>query len=192
MKYFGHEHRVGVDTCAIESQEQQNIKANNYMLFDLYNIKDCNEEKYKQLQEFASENNFTIRGGVGYTTSCDVDNDSLLRIEQDKKLRMRNQMFTRTFQAAPDLSRGDVNVVNESKIQQGANTLGTYNCDEKPFDVFTPMLPCLAKSVQDVDHIIPQWQRGGESTRDTIKQKEFLEKNGYHFDGLCLNKIDSN
>ena len=192
MKYFGHEHRVGVDTCAIESQEQQNIKANNYMLFDLYNIKDCNEEKYKQLQEFASENNFTIRGGVGYTTSCDVDNDSLLRIEQDKKLRMRNQMFTRTFQAAPDLSRGDVNVVNESKIQQGANTLGAYNCDEKPFDVFTPMLPCLAKSVQDVDHIIPQWQRGGESTRDTIKQKEFLEKNGYHFDGLCLNKIDSN
>lgn len=192
MKYFGHEHRVGVDTCAIESQEQQNIKANNYMLFDLYNIKDCNEEKYKQLQEFASENNFTIRGGVGYTTACDVDNDSLLRIEQDKKLRMRNQMFTRTFQAAPDLSRGDVNVVNESKIQQGANTLGAYNCDEKPFDVFTPMLPCLAKSVQDVEHIIPQWQRGGESTRDTIKQKEFLEKNGYHFDGLCLNKIDSN
>ena len=156
MKYFGHEHRVGVDTCAIESQEQQNIKANNYMLFDLYKTKECNNDKIKQLQEFASDNNFTIRGGYGVTSACEVDKDSLLRIEQDKTLRMRNQMFTRTFQAVPDLSRGDVNVVNESKLMQGADTFGTYNCDEKPFDVFTPMIPCLASSIQDPKHIIPQ------------------------------------
>ena len=192
MKYFGHDHRVGVDTCAIESMDQQNEKANNYMLFDLYNGKNCDDASMRDLREFATENNFTYRGGYGFTTACEVDNDSRLRIENETKMRMRNQMFTRTFQAVPDLSRGDVNVVNESKMQQGVNTYGMYDCEEKPFDTFTPMLPCLASSVQDVRHIIPEWQRGGESTRDTLKQKEFLEKNGYHFDGLCLNKSDSN
>ena len=37
-------------------------------------------------------------------------------------------MFARTFQANPDLSRGKVNIENESRILQGDNTWDDHSC----------------------------------------------------------------
>lgn len=190
MKYFGNEHRVGTDTCAKESIDEQNEKWQNYMLFNSYRgnmIGSCSEEM-KKINEFMSENYITMRDGIGFTNGCHVDVDSKIRIDSNRINRDRNQIFTRTFQAVPDLSRGNVDVENESKIQQGEITFDDFQCQGKPFDVFTPMIPCLQKSIQDPNNIIESWVRGGETTRDTLKQKEFLEKNGYHFDGISLQK----
>jgi hypothetical protein len=189
MKYFDKEHRVGTDNCAIESVNEQNKRMEDYMLFNSYrgNAIQCSDE-VKKINEFMTENHMTIRDGYGFTNACRVDNDSMIRIDSNKINRDRNQIFTRTFQAVPDLSKGDMNVENESKIQQGEITFDDFQCHGKPLDVFTPMLPCLRESIQNPEHLIESWTRGGDTTRDTIKQKEFLEKNGYHFDGMSLQK----
>lgn len=189
MKYFDKEHRVGTDDCAIESVNEQNKRMEDYMLFNSYrgNALQCSDD-VKKIKEFMAENHMTIRDGYGFTNACRVDNDSIMRIDSNKINRDRNQIFTRTFQAVPDLSKGDMNVENESKIQQGEITFDDFQCHGKPLDVFTPMLPCLRESVQNPEHLIESWTRGGDTTRDTIKQKEFLEKNGYHFDGMSLQK----
>ena len=189
LKYFNKEHRVGTDNCARESGNDQNKRMEDYMLFNSYrgNVLECTDE-VKKIREFMTENNMTMREGYGFTNACQVDNDSMMRIDSNKINRDRNQIFTRTFQAVPDLSKGDINVDNESRIQQGEITFDDFQCEGKPFDVFTPMLPCLKANIQNPEHIVESWTRGGDTTRDTIKQKEFLEKNGYQFDGISLQK----
>lgn len=193
MKYFDKVDRVRNDSCAIDSENQQNDKISNYMLFNTYlGTSDCKDESEKtknlnKLKEFATENNLRIRDGYGVINPCNIDKDSTLRIDRDLiRDRSRTQMLARTFQAVPNLSRGNVNVDNESKIQQGNDTWNTFNCDEQQLNVFTPMIPCLANNIQNPNNIIEKWARGGETTRDTIKQQEFLEKNGYVFDKECL------
>lgn len=189
MKYFENDHRVGTDTCAIESVNEQNKRMEDYMLFNLYrgNQLECAAEVDK-IKEFMSENHMTIRDGYGFTNACQVDKDSSIRIDATKLKRGKNQMFTRTFQAVPNLSKGDVNVESESRIQQGELTFDDFQCTGKSFDVFTPMIPCLKENIQNPNNLIESWTRGGDTTRDTLKQKEFLEKNGYHFDGISLQK----
>ena len=38
-----------------------------------------------------------------------------------------------------------------------------------------PILDCVAE-IQNTEHIIPQWIRSGEDTRNYINRKRFLEK----------------
>ena len=184
MKLFDKEHRVGSDTCATNAKLEQNKEIENYMLFNMYktNIPNC-DKPIDKLQDFATNNHMIVKDGYGVSSSCKVDNDSQVRTHNMTNDRSRTQLFSRIFQAVPNLGRGEVNVEAESMIQQGENQYNDFECLGQPFDVFTPMLPCLKESIQDPNHIIPQWVRGGESTRDTLKQKEFLEKNGYNFDG---------
>lgn len=187
MKLFDKEHRVGSDSCATTAKLEQNKEIENYMLFNMYktNTPQCEtqDNKSKNLQEFATNNHMIIRDGFGVSTPCKVDEDSRVRQYNITNDKQKTQLFSRMFQAVPDLSKGDVNVEAESIIQQGEHQYNDFECLGQPLDVFTPMLPCLQTSIQDTNHIIPKWVRGGESTRDTLKQKEFLEKNGYAFDG---------
>nr|QOI90450.1 hypothetical protein HWQ62_00314 [Pyramimonas orientalis virus] len=189
MKYFEQDHRLGNDKCAIDSQTQQNKQMEDYMMFNYQrgNVPAC-EEDVKKVNEFMTDNYMTIKDGIGFTNGCLVDQDSMMRIDSNKINRDKNQMFTRTFQAIPDLSRGEINVENESRIQQGEITFDDFQCHGKPLDVFTPLIPCLMENIQNPSHLVESWTRGGETTRDTLKQKEFLEKNGYHFDGASLQK----
>ena len=189
MKYFEIENRLGTDECALNAEMEQNKRIEAYMMFNMYPGTECDSD-VKKVNEFMTENHMTIRDGYGFTNSCRVDQDSEMRIDSNKINRDKNQMFTRTFQAVPDLSRGDVNVENESRIQQGEITFDDFQCQGKPFDVFTPMLPCLRENIQNPEHLVESWVRGGETTRDTLKQKDFLQKNGYHFDGESLKKND--
>ena len=193
MKYFDQEHRVGADTCAITSTENQNKRIEDYMLFNTQrtNVLDC-KDKVDNVKDFMANNHMFIKDGYGYTNACRIDHDSKIRMNPNINDRSKNQMFTRTFQAVPDLSRGDVNTESESKIQQGETTYNDFECHGRSLDVFMPMLSCLQNTIQDPQNIIPDWKWGGETTRDTLKQKEFLEKNGYHFDGNAWNKKNCN
>lgn len=182
MKYFDKVNRVGDDDCAIKSVNQQNDRAADYMLFNIYERACDSEEKRQQLKEFATENHMRIRDGYGIVPSCTIDQDSSIRMT-DVRDKTKTQMFARTFQAVPDLRRGRVNIENESRILQGVSTWDDHSCaGQKTINSFTPMIPCLAKNIQNPNHIIESWVRGGDMTRDTLKQKEFLEKNGYDFD----------
>jgi hypothetical protein len=124
-----------------------------------------------------------IKEGYGVANACTVDNDTKLRNDQIiTRGKCKNQLSSRLFNASPYLFRGELEPDTESRIRQGEFNNKNKTCDllsEKSLDVFTPMLPCLKENIQDDKHIIPTWARGGEHTRDHIKQQGFLERNGY-------------
>ena len=194
---FDKQHRLGSDECWINSQNIQSKNIYNYNMFNPYktNTPSC-DKKVDQLKEFVVENNMHIKEGYGFTNACTVDNDTKLRNNQIMTHgKCKNQLNTRLFKAGPDLSQGGFHSVVESRLTQGESTGQKKSCEVtsgKGFDVFTPMIPCLKDSIQDVNHIVQPWVRGGEHTRDHIKQKRFLERNGYVFEDNVWKKKKCN
>ena len=184
---FDKQHRIGNDECWKTAQQTQSDKIENYYLFNPYktNVENC-KEKEDTLREFMSENHMNYKEGYGNTNSCHVDDDTKLRNNSEiTHGKCKNQLSTRLFTSGPDLSVGGFEPILESRITQGESTFIDKACESyrgKGFNTMTPMLSCLEKEVQNPEHIIPTWVRGGESTRDHMKQKKFLEKNGYVFD----------
>jgi hypothetical protein len=193
MRSFSLEHRIGGDKCALAARDLQNSSTQNYKLFNYYptNIPNCGASVEK-LQDFASDNYMTIREGYGFTNACRVDEDSKLRnggvITNE---RYKVQLNSRVYHAVPNLARGGFVPTTESKLTQGEDTAQKRSCDvlsEVSIDRFIPLLPCLKDTVQDANHIVPTWTWGGEPTRDTVRQSQFLENNGYVFDGVAWKK----
>jgi len=182
--FFDEQSRIGHDKCWIDSQNLQSKSIYEYNSFNPYktNIPKC-EKEVKELREFVVNNNMHFKEGYGVTNACFIDHDTSMRNNQIiTHGKCKNQVTTRLFQGVPDMSRGGFEPIIESRITQGEKTDVGKSCEPtkgKGFDVFTPLIPCLKDSIQNVDHIVPTWVRGGEHTRDHIKQKQFLERNGY-------------
>jgi len=186
-RQFDHTDRIEADPCAQDARQRENFDVFSYHLFNSYRTnlaepKAC-EKAAGELEEFYTDNFMRIRNGYGVASACVIDEDSRMRNIPMTHDRGRHQLIQRTFQAVPDLSHGEARPVTESTLQQGENTYQSNECERNHVQSqFLPMIPCLRNTVQDPRHIIPSWTRGGESTRDTLKQKEFMEKNGYAFD----------
>lgn len=193
--YFDKDSRLGNDKCWVDGQIKQSEKINDYHLFNPYktNVPECTENE-KKLRDFMVENKKSYREGYGFANACHIDNDSSMRADLKTIThgKCKNQLSSRLFQAVPDLAHGGFESLLESRLTQGQTTGKHKSCEnnsEKTFDVMTPMIPCLKKEVQNVEHIVPtKWVRGGEHTRDHIKQKDFLEANGYVFDDKVWKK----
>ena len=190
-KYFDKENRVGADECAHKAQDRGNRDMFDYHTFNIFQTNQSEPaactKATSELEEFYTGNFMNIRNGFGVASSCFVDEDSRIRRTNLTHGRAPTQLFQRTFQAVPDFSHGTVKPEMESRIQQGENTYNAQECDSAPMP-FMPMIDCLRQQIQNSEHIIPPWTRGGDHTRDTLKQKEFLEKNGYNFDGNVWSK----
>lgn len=185
MKYFENENRVGSDGCARKAEDMQNSKIQDYMLFNhqLVNTEKCKNES--EVKDFMVENYMRIKDGYGQANSCFIDKDSTVRYVDNVDKKQNTQLFSRIFQAVPDLRKGDVNTEMEDVVVQGETTYNDFECHGKSLDVFTPMLGCLQESIQNPNNIITPWTWGGEPTRDTLNQKDFLDKNGNSKD--CVN-----
>lgn len=196
--YFDTENRLANDKCWIEGQNKQSRLIQEYWLYNPYktNTLECADSEAK-LRHFMVENKKHYREGYGVTNACNIDKDSEFRTS--KRLthgRGKTQLNTRIFQAVPDMSNGGFESLLESRLTQGIRTAEKKSCEKtkgKGFDTMTPMIPCLRKTVQNPDHIVPtQWIRGGEPTRDHVKQKDFMERNGYVFDEKVWSKKECN
>jgi hypothetical protein len=192
--YFDKQHRLGNDECWINSQNVQSKNIYEYQSFNPYktNTIDC-QSNVNELRDFVVENNLHFKEGYGFTNACFVDTDTELRNQSilTQGGKCKNQLSTRLFTAVPNLRNGTFETEVESRLVQGDVTGNDKSCEPnkgKAFDVFTPLIPCLARTVQNVDHIVPKWVRGGEHTRDNIKQKDFLEKNGFELNGNTWQK----
>ena len=51
------------------------------------------------------------------------------------------------------------------------------------------MVKCLKDNIQNPNHVVPTWTWGGEPTRDALKQKEFLENQGFRFKWNCSSSL---
>lgn len=187
MKFFEQENRLGVDDCAQNAKEYQNTSINDYYLWNTYHMK-CDSSKEDELDRFAANNNnLHFRNGYGYTTACHVDGDSELRVNgKITHEKAKTQLFTRFYQANPDLSKG-VGVPNlESRLVQGDNTSQYKVCGnklaEEDFQRFTPLLPCLKDTIQNPNHIVLPFKRGGDNSRTLMRDSNSLKKCGFKND----------
>jgi hypothetical protein len=180
MRYTNLSNRLNDDGCALKTKSLTNDSVINNRLYNFYYNKDCS---CPVLDDIAMENNFTVREGYGYASGCTVDTDSDLRLNStlthDKS---RQQLCSRTFSAVPSLNKGGIIPNIESRLKNADDTSDIRNVDkvmEKQFDVFTPMIPCLGRNVQNPEHIVPTWQWGGADTRQEMVSNEYLSKCGF-------------
>lgn len=179
MPLYDADNRLADDQCAVMARIRDNESILAYNLYDKYGQcgKSCGDRKDK-LRDFSVRHpNLRFWDGYGMAP-CDVDGDSKLRHEaQWTNAKERQQLATRVFGAAPDLSRGEARPNVESTLISGQDTSYQRQCQklaEVTWDRFTPNV-----DVQCVDHIIPTWTWGGDASRDIARSRQFLESIGY-------------
>lgn len=164
------------DKCAVETRTKQNRAA---AALQVDNQRGSSKERSK---EFAQQHrNLRSWDGYGVDTSR-IDVDSKFRNEQIwTNDPFKTQLNTRTFTAVPNLWRGRAMPDTESVLQNGQDTTSKKMCNpltEKQFPVFHPtLLPVCTK------HIVPQWTRGGDSSREIARSPDFMKSLGYKYDG---------
>ena len=186
MRYTNLMNNLNDDTCALKNKALVNDSVINSQLYNYYFNKDC---ACPVLDDIALDNNFTVREGYGYASGCTVDTDSDLRMNSKVTHdRGRIQLCTRTYQGVPNICKGGLVPNIESRLLNGDDTSDIRNVDkvsEKSFIPlsFTPMIKCLDDNVQNADHIIPTYVRGGATTRQDMVSNDYLTKCGFENNG---------
>ncbi len=181
---FDTENRLGADSCAQEAREVQNVGISQYVTTYLRPEPAC------EALEVVNDRALQTRArqpwlGFGLDT-CHVDDDSRLRQSKDRltNTRGRQQLSVRTFEAGPDLSRGQQRgVANDDgfgvvgSLRAGMDTSVLKSCSrttEKDFQRFQPNVCPVG-----VEHIVPTfWVHGGASSRDIARSEGFLKAVG--------------
>jgi hypothetical protein len=121
-----------------------------------------------------------------------IDEDSHLKdgsmgniLTSDKSKSSKN-LDTSCFLGTPFLGRGESILKYpdlKSKLVIGEDTSQAKSCNTLSgitINRFTPLVPCLEENVQDTKHIIPEyWVRGGMSTRNIIRNIDYMRTCGF-------------
>lgn len=185
---FDANDRLSDDRCAIEKRVMQNQAQLQWRVGDEATERDDAEKE--QAKRFSRKHrNLRSWDGYGWDTEH-IDVDS--RIRNDKIWTNdphKTQLRTRTFTAVPKLWRGKHMPVTESKLKNGLDTGSNRLCrplTEEQFPVFHPTyVPPGPK------HIVPEWTRGGDSSRELARTPWFMESLGYEYDGRMWVKKSS-
>lgn len=170
---YNWENKLTTDKCALEAKHRMNKEYEDYSLFNFYTNGICTDK----LRDFSCEYpNLWFRKGYGTADSCVIDHDTKIQRGDLTHVRERRQMNTRTFLAVPDLSRGCLLPITESKLTQGIcekNHL-KKDCDilvERNFTdaTFTPMLSVIQEYVNDSGYRKPRIM--GIDTREQLRKK---------------------
>lgn len=186
MKLYNLENNLADDNCAQLTKELQNTAISDNQLYNYYFTNDC---KCNILDDFLFDNNMVIKDGYGIANSCTIDTDSELRY--NSKLthdREKIQLCTRWDLGGPNLNKGGLIPNIESKLKNADDTSDIRNCDrivEHNYNRFTPLVGCLAATIQNPDYIITpkEWVRGGSMTRNDVRTNAYLEKCGFENNG---------
>ncbi len=171
---------LGSDVCAIEAREAQNQGVTTYVTSYLRPDATCDARESASARAIETRSRAQWMG-YGMDT-CRVDEDSALRQAPGglTNLRGRQQLSARTFQAVPDLSRGQQRGVADDEgpglqgaLRTGMDTTLLNACSrvtEKDFRRFAPNVCPVG-----VEHIVPTfWVHGGASSRDIARSPGFL------------------
>jgi hypothetical protein len=188
MRPFDEENHLSQDDCALLARTLVNKSIADYTLFNNFFTANCKGGQTEKISEFMTNNpNLHYRDGYGFASSCGVDNDSELR--NNSKMthdREKIALCTRWYTAVPDLGRGGLIPNIESRLKYNEDTSDLRDCDrvtEKDFNRFIPLPKCMADNVQNPEHIVEKWTRGGDFTRDYVRSDGYLEKCGFYSDG---------
>lgn len=182
---FDENNRLSQDTCAQKSRELENISMMEYKVFDprssvARSTRDCFVDNHRNLR---------YKDGYGHVDACNIDVDSMLRNNaRMTSMRQRDQLLTRWYTGLPNFDRGGLNPDVDSRMKMaGEDTSTDAPCprtlSEVEFDRLTPMLDCVKDAVQDPNNIIFPTPRGGEITRNQVREPKYLESCGFRFNG---------
>lgn len=188
MRYTNLANRLNDDVCALKNKNIVNDSVIDNKLFNFYYNKDC---ECPVLDDIAFDNNFVVREGYGFASSCTVDTDSELRLNSAMTHdRQKIQLCARTFQGVPRLTNSGLIPNVESKLIFSDDTSDIRNVDkvmEKSFLPLsmTPMIGCLQRNIQNPEHIVQKdgWVRGGSSTRQDMVSNDYLSRCGFEYQG---------
>lgn len=171
MKEFRTFNRLSDDECFYTVRENENNSIEKYNMENFYYTNDCD---CKIINDFAAENNMTIKDGFGFTNRCVIDNDSKLRINNEGVSHNKGkiQLCTRWDKGVPNVNKGGLIPNIESKLKSKMDTSFIRNCDhlsERDFDRNIPLVGCLKNFVQNEKYIVEPWIRGGAMTRNDTR-----------------------
>jgi len=154
------------DTCTTNQRVLDNREIHDYLLLN-----------HRRGGQTCTGGDYGLWNGFGLDGSI-IDGDSEIRASKLTNFKERTQMSVRTFTAAPNLRCGVPMPTKESRLIQGGEiTTDARNCRpvdsnvvERDFDRFDP---CLLDHPVDVKNIVPDWTRGGASSRDIALSQPF-------------------
>ena len=176
--------RLNDDYTEKESRNRNNLLMNQYRNFPMGTL---NRDQYLDSTNRVGIYQNNNRDGRGKM----VDNESNLLngkngnilTSQDK--RNGKSLGTRLFAGAPYMGAGQSTLKNtdiKSELMTGENTYSAKSSGSLAgvhINRFIPLLPCLKDNVQNPNHIIPtRWVRGGESTRNVVRNIDYLRNCG--------------
>ncbi len=183
--------RLREDKCYLEKDRETSMKPGNYQTSNYRNC-DCEIPDVAELSYSFPASYY--RDSYGWTSvdGCNIDNDSKLR-NCDKLTNKKNinQLFQRPYLTVPYMGKGIGNVCVETKLKYNEDTYQAKPCNtlaDINIDRYTPQIPCIKENIQKLENLIPEesdknWVRGGQPSRQIIRNKDYLEKCGYTYNG---------
>jgi hypothetical protein len=168
--------------CDMCNYNYNNEKISNYYLYnDTMNKKD---DIYINSSKIIGLNSNNMNG---YVNNIELDNKFRNGTDGSKITNLKGREYkelpTRLFIGSPYMSSGQSILKHPdlySKLINGVNTHTKKSCGsiaDASINRFIPLVPCIAKNVQNTDHIIPEyWVRGGMNTRSVIRNADYLKR----------------
>ena len=170
--------RRNEDDGMISYKDGMDKKFASYTTMNFYN--DNSRQKFMKSLDNVGMSATNNRDGFG----SHVDTESGLLKSVLTNDKMPQQLETRPYNV-PYMGAGETHIVQPevySRLVSGAETRvkkATDALSGVSIDRFIPMVPCLAKNIQNSDHIIPEyWIRGGESSRAYIQNVDYFKMCG--------------
>lgn len=143
-KLFDWENRLSADTCAQSLRANENSSIYDYNTYSSFGSCDSECDKKKEL--LGKYPNLRYKNGYGVSSSCSIDDDSGMRFISPTHGPEKKQLFVRNFQAVPNTGSGCLNILGtDSYLKNGQDStlIPCANLEEKSFDRFIPLQPCM-------------------------------------------------
>ena len=189
--------RLNEDHCTLNLRHSTTVKPGDYIIQNYKDI-NCNANNHnnKVLNKSVSQPIVLHRDGYGIS-GCNVDIDSQLRNANNlTNLKNINQLYERPYLTTPYMGRGIGDICKETMMNPGENTLQKKQCNNLAginIDRFIPQISCIERNIQNNIHIITEdsqsdWVRGGQDSRQLIRNSNYLNKCGYKYNNKFWSK----
>ena len=170
--------RRNEDDGMVSYKDGMDKKFASYTTMNFYN--DNSRQKFMKSLDNVGMSATKNRDGFG--SHVDTESNLLKSVLTNDK--MPQQLETRPYNV-PYMGAGETHIVQpevysqlvsgtETRVKKATDALSGVSIDR-----FIPMVPCLAKNIQNTDHIIPEyWIRGGESSRAYIQNVDYFKMCG--------------